>query len=292
MHHVTVDNLRACFEALDGTKALGVDGVTQARDGQNLEANLQALHQKLHRMSYRPQPVRRVESPKVDGTLRPLGISSLEAKMVQEMTRRLLDASYAPVFLDTSDGFRPGRSCHDALRQLNHEVMREPVNWMVAMELAQFFDTRPHTAMLAVLAERIADQKVLRRIARLLKAGVQTPGGIVHDELGSPQGAIVSPVIAKAVLDHVLEQWFVGVVRQHCHGYCNLLRYADAALAGFETENAARRVLRVLPLRLGKFGLRLNIQKTPLVAVGKRRAWQVLRGGGRMPTVDFLGLTH
>jgi RNA-directed DNA polymerase len=292
MHHFTVDNLRACFEALDGTKAPGVDEITKAMYGQNLEANLQALHQKLHQRSYRPQPMRRVEIPKADGTMRPLGISCIEDKIVQEMTRRLLDAIYEPVFLDISYGFRPGRGCHDALRQLNHEVMREPVNWVVDMDLAQFFDTMPHTEILAVLSEQIADQKFLRLIARMLKAGVQTPGGVVYDELGSPQGSIVSPVIANAFLDHVLDQWFVGVVRQHCHGYCNLLRYADDALAVFETEDDARRFLRVLPLRLGKFGLRLNTQKTHLVAFGKRLAWQVLGGGGRMPTVDFLGFTH
>jgi group II intron reverse transcriptase/maturase len=292
MHHVTGDNLRACFEALDGTKAPGVDGITKALYGQHLEANLRALHQKLHQRSYRPQPVRRVEIPKADGTMRPLGISCIEDKIVQEMTRRLLDAIYEPVFLDISYGFRPGRGCPDALRQLNHEVMREPVNWIVDMDLAQCFDTMPHPESLAVLSERIADQKVLRLIARMLKAGVQTPGGVVHDELGSPQGSIVSPVIANAFLDHVLDQWLVGVVRQHCHGYCNLLRYADDALAVVETEDDARRFLRVLPLRLGKFGLRLNTQKTHLVAFGKRLAWQVLGGGGRMPTVDFLGFTH
>jgi RNA-directed DNA polymerase len=292
MHHYTVDNLRACFEALDGTKAPGVDGITKAMYGQHLEANLQALHQKLHQRSYRPQPVRRVEIPKADGTMRPLGISCIEDKIVQEMTRRLLDAIYEPVFLDTSYGFRPGRSCHDALRQLNHEVMREPVNWMVDLDLAQFFDTMPHAEILAMLSERIADRAFLRLIARMLKAGVQTPGGVVQDELGSPQGSIVSPVIANAFLDQALDQWFVGVVRQYCHGYCNLLRYADDALAVFKTEDDARRFLRVLPLRLGKFGLRLNTQKTRLVAFGKRRAWQVLRGGGRMSTVDFLGFTH
>jgi group II intron reverse transcriptase/maturase len=292
MHHVTVDNVRACFEALDGTKAPGVDGITKAMSGQKLEANLQARHQTLHQRSYRPQPVRRVEIPKADGTMRPLGISCIEDQSVQEMTRRLLDAIDEPVFLDISYGFRPGRGCHDALRQLNHEVMREPVNWMVDMDLAQFFDTMPHTGILAGLSEQIADQKVLRLIARRLKAGVQTPDGVVHDELGSPQGSMVSPVIANAFLDHVLDQWCVGVVRHHCHGYCHLLRYADDALAVFETEDDARRLLRVLPLRRGKFGWRLNTQKTHLVAFGKRLAWQVLRGGGRMPTVDCLGFTH
>ena len=122
------------------------------------------------------------------------------------------------MFLDTSYGFRPGRSCHDALRQVNHEVMSAPVDWILDMDLARFFDTMPHREILAVLTERIADRTFLRLIARMLKAGVQTPGGVVADELGSPQGSIVSPVSANVFLDHVLDQWFVTVVRQHCRG--------------------------------------------------------------------------
>jgi RNA-directed DNA polymerase len=292
MHHFTVDNLRACFESLDAKKAVGVDGVTKAMYGQDLEANLQDLHRRLHQMAYRPKPVRRVEIPKEDGSTRPLGISCVEDKIVQEMVRRLLEAIYEPVFIDTSYGFRPGRSCHDALRQLNHEVMSAPVNWLLDMDLAKFFDTMPHTEILAVLSERIADQKLLRLIARMRKAGVQTPGGVVADELGSPQGSIVSPVIANAFLDHVLDQWFVTVMRQHCRGYCALIRYADDALVVFEREDDARRVWRVLPLRLGKFGLRLNTEKTRLLACGKRQAWRAFRDGTRLPTFDYLGFTH
>ncbi len=292
MHHFSVANLRACFESLDGKKAIGVDGVTKAMYGQNLEANLQDLHGRLHRMSYRPQPVRRVEIPKDDGSTRPLGISCLEDKIVQEMARRILETIYEPVFIETSYGFRPRRSCHDALRQLNHEVMSEPVNWVADMDMAKFFDTMPHSDILAVLSERIADQKFLRLIARMLKAGVQTPGGIVYDELGSPQGSIVSPVIANAFLDHVLDQWFMQTVRQHCRGYCNLIRYADDAVAVFEREDDAHRFMRVLPKRLGKFGLHLNLDKTHLIAFGKRQAWRMLNARERPATFDYLGFTH
>jgi len=292
MHHFTVENLRACFESLDGKKAIGVDGVTKAMYGQNLEGNLQALHQKLHQMSYRPKPVRRVEIPKDDSSTRPLGISCLEDKIVQEMARRILEAIYEPVFIDTSYGFRPGRSCHDALRQLNHEVMSEPVNWIADLDLAKFFDTMPHVDILAVLSERIADRKFLRLIARMLKAGVQTPGGVVYDELGSPQGSIVLPVIANAFLDHVLDQWFVHTVRQHCRGYCALIRYADDVLAVFEREDDAHRFMRVLPKRLGKFGLCLNVPKTRLIAFGKRQTWQMFKAGQRPATFDYLGFTH
>jgi RNA-directed DNA polymerase len=292
MHHFTVDNLRACFESLDWHKAVGVDGVTKSMYSHNLEANLQGLYQRLHQMSYRPQPVRRVEIPKDDGSTRPLGISCFEDKIVQEMARRILEAIYEPVFIDTSYGFRPGRSCHDALRQLNHEVMSEPVNWIADMDLAKFFDTMPHVEILAVLSERIADPKFLRLIARMLKAGVQTPGGMVYDELGSPQGSIVSPVIANAFLDYVLDQWFVTVVREHCRGYCALIRYADDAVALFEREDDAHRFMRVVPKRLGKFGLRLNLDKTHLLAFGKRQAWRLLKAGQRPATVDYLGFTH
>ena len=143
-----------------------------------------------------------------------------------------------------------------------------------------------------MLAKRIRDQKFLRLDARLLKAGIQTPGGVVYDELGSPQGSIVSPVIANAFLDTVLDQWFATVVKRHCRGYCELLRYADDTLAVFELAEDAQRFMRVLPLRLSKFGLRLNPTKTHLVACGKRQAWRALKAKQRMPTFDFLGFTH
>jgi group II intron reverse transcriptase/maturase len=292
MHHYSVDNLQACFESLDGNKALGVDGVTKAGYGQNLEENLRELHQKLLAMSYRPQAVRRVEIPKEDGTCRPLGISCLEDKIVQAMTRQILEAIYEPVFIETSYGFRPKRSCHDALRQLNSEVMTKPANWIADIDLAQFFDTMPHQEILAVMQERIKDRKFLHLMARMLKAGVQTPGGVVVDELGSPQGSIVSPVIANVFLDHVLDQWFTQVVVQHCRGYCAILRYADDCIAIFEFEDDAQRFMRVLPKRLEKFGLRLNQDKTQLLGFGKRQAWQAFKDGERLPAFDFLGLTH
>lgn len=292
MHHYTVENLRACFEVLDGKKAPGVDGVSKAEYGQNLEDNLRELHRKLHQMSYRPQDLRRVEIPKEDGSLRPLGISCLEDKIIQEMTRQILEAIYEPVFSETSYGFRPKRSCHDALRQLNSEVMTKPVNWIADLDLAQFFDTMPHQKILAVMQARIKDRKFLHLMARMLKAGVQTPGAMVQDQLGSPQGSIVSPVIANVFLDHVLDQWFTQVVTRHCRGYCAILRYADDSIAVFEFEDDAQRFMRVLPKRLEKYGLRLNREKTQLLGFGKRQAWQSFKQGKRLPTLDFLGLTH
>jgi retron-type reverse transcriptase len=166
MHHFTVDTLRVCFEALDGTKAPGVDGMTKAMYGEHLEDNLQRLYQQLRQMAYRPQPVRRVDIPKEDCTTRPLEISCTEDKIVQELTRRILEAIYEPGFCETSYGFRPGRSCHDALRRLNRELMSAPVNWIADLDLAQFFDTMPHTDILAVLAERITLVRLKRKTSK------------------------------------------------------------------------------------------------------------------------------
>ncbi|MEL6882093.1 MAG: group II intron reverse transcriptase/maturase [Cyanobacteria bacterium J06607_10] len=292
MHHFSVDNLRACFKSLDGSKAVGVDRVTKADYEENLEANLQLLHRKLHQLSYRPQPVRQVEIPKADGGTRPLGIGCTEDKIVQEMTRRILEAIYEPVFIETSYGFRPKRSCHDALRQLNTEVMRQPVNWIADIDLAKFFDTMPHQEILKVLELRIKDRRFLRLISRMLKAGIQTPGGVLYDELGSPQGSISSPVIANIFLDHVLDKWFTEVVSDHCQGYCAIIRYADDAILLFEREDDAHRFMRVLPRRLEKYGLRLNVNKTRLLPCGKRHARHCFQSGQRPPTFDFLGLTH
>jgi hypothetical protein len=150
----------------------------------------------------------------------------------------------------------------------------------------------PHREILAVLSKRITDKKFLRLVARLLKAGIQTPSGVAYDELGSPQGSIVSPVIANAFLDTVLDQWSAMVVKRHCRGYCEFIRYADDTLAVFEYEEDAHRFMRALPQRLGKFGLRLNPAKTRLLAFGKRQAWRALKSGQRLPTFDFLGFTH
>jgi group II intron reverse transcriptase/maturase len=292
MHHFTVENLWACVEALDGTKAPGIDEVTKEGYGQHLDDHRQALHRHLRQMAYRPQPVRRVEIPKEDGPTRPLGISGTEDTSVQELTRRILEAIYEPGCYETSYGFRPGRSCHEALRRLNREVMSAPVNWIADLDLAQLFDTMPHTDILAVLAERIKDRRFLRLIARMLKAGGQTPGGVVQDELGSPQGSMVSPVIANVFLDKVLDQWVATTVKAHCRGYVELIRDADDTLLVFERADDAQRVMRVLPLRLAKFGVRLNAQKTRLVPFGKRAAWRALKAGLHPPTLDFLGFTH
>jgi hypothetical protein len=169
--------------------------------------------------------------------------------------------------------------------------MRPPVNGLVDLDRAQFCDTMPQPESLAVLAQRLTARPFLRLIARRLKAGVQTPGGVVHDAVGSPQGSIVSPVSAHVCLETVLDQWFATVVTRHCRGYCAILRYADDAMARFEREDDAHRCRRVLPLRLGTFGLRLHTRQTHLLAFGTQGAWQALQTGPHPPTGDSLGFT-
>jgi RNA-directed DNA polymerase len=170
--------------------------------------------------------------------------------------------------------------------------MQQPVNWIVDLALAQFFDTLPPQEILAVLGQRSTDAKLLRLIARRLKAGGHTPGGVGQEELGSPQGASVSPVLAHVFLDTVLDQWFATVVTRHCRGYGAILRYADETMALCERADDAHRLLRVLPWRRGKCGVRLHTHTTPLLAFGKQGVWQRLRTGHRLPTVAFLGVTH
>ena len=190
MHHFSEDNLKECFESLDGKKALGIDRISKEEYGQNLEENLRTLVNSLKTMSYKPKPVRRVEILKEDGTTRPLGISCFEDKIIQEMTRRILEAIYEPVFIETSYGFRPGRNCHDALRKLDSELMSKPVNWIVDMDISRFFDTMPHDEILTLLSERISDSKFLRIVSRQLKSGINYPSGVEYSELGTQQGSL------------------------------------------------------------------------------------------------------
>ena len=206
MHHFTKENLRECLRALKKNSAVGVDGISKSEYEESEEANLERLTKSIREMSYRPKPVRRVEILKEDGSKRPLGISCTEDKIIQDMTRKILESIYEPNFSESSYGFRPNRSCHDALRKVEHEIMEKRVNWMVDMDISKFFDSMPHRQILGLIKSRISDRKFIRLISRLLKVGVHTPSGVIYDELGSPQGSIVSPVIANIYLDRVLDK--------------------------------------------------------------------------------------
>lgn len=229
MHHFTVESLAACFHELDGKKAVGMDGVTKQAYGENLEENLRDLVERMKRMAYRPQPVREVRIPKEGkpGATRPLAISVLEDKIVQKMMQKVLESVYEPLFLDCSFGFRPGRSCHDAIRAVYTHLDRHDVETVMDVDLANFFGTIDHHRLLALLAEKIGDQRLLRYFARMFKAGVLTDGELCISEEGVPQGSICSPVLANVFAHEVIDTWVEETVKAHCAGRVALYRYAD-----------------------------------------------------------------
>ena len=229
MHLFNEDSLAACFHALDGKKAVGVDGVRKADYGAELEDNLRQLVERMKRMGYRPGPVRRVLIPKdgSPGATRPLGISNVEDKLVQAMMHRVLEAIYEPLFRACSYGFRPGRGAHDAVRALHQHLYRNEVQSVIDVDLAGFFDSIDHSLLVEMVSEKVADKRLIRYLSRLLKAGVLMDGELKASEEGTPQGSMCSPVLANIFAHGVIDVWFEDTVKRHCVGRVELFRYAD-----------------------------------------------------------------
>jgi RNA-directed DNA polymerase len=288
MHHFNETSLKECFRQLDGTKAVGVDGVTKAVYARDLEDNLTDLVARMKRMAYRPGPVRQVLIPKA-GTphaTRPLGLSNLEDKVVQLMMHRVLESIYEPLFLDCSYGFRPGRGCHEALRALHQHLYRKEVETIIDLDIANYFGTIDHGLLEAMLREKIQDERFMRYTKRMFKAGVLTAGELTVSEEGVPQGSCCSPLLANIFAHHVLDTWFEEVVKPHCRGQVALYRYADDAVICCQYARDAERILRALRQRLAKYRLRLHEEKTQLVSFSKQAGRQ-----GELPgTFEFLGL--
>ena len=293
LHHVTIDRLRSAFEALQRGAAAGIDGVTWKQYQQDLEANLQDLHARLHRGAYRAKPSRRVFIPKADGRQRPLGIASMEDKIVQRAVVEVLNAIYEEDFLGFSYGFRPRRSQHQALDALAVALRGKRVNWVLDADIRGFFDAIDHEWLERFVGHRIADPRVQRLIAKWLRAGVLEEGKKVVSEKGSPQGATVSPLLANIYLHYSFDLWAEQWRRRHARGDMIIVRYADDLVLGFEHEADARRFWEELRQRLAQFGLELHPDKTRLIEFGRfvdrdRRR----RGQGKPETFDFLGFTH
>ena len=235
-HHVyDGDNLRACFEALPGDRAVGIDGVTKERYGENLEPNLQDLSARLREMSYCPQPKRRSDIPKPGSEKgRPLGISCFEDKRVELAVKRVLEPIYEVQFEDSSYGYRPGRSQHQCLDELGRTIQGKGVNHVVEADIRNFFGTVGHEWMLRFLRHRIGDARVIRLIARMLKGGILEQGLVKASEEGTPQGSILSPLLSNIYLHDVLDLWFSRVVRPRCRGEAEHFRFADDFVACFQ----------------------------------------------------------
>jgi group II intron reverse transcriptase/maturase len=285
--------LNASFERQAGSKAPGIDGMRKADYAVGLPERLADLSARLRRLGYRPKPVRRVYIPKANAGRRALGVPSFEDRLVQDRLGGILQAIWEPEFRDCSYGFRPQRSAHQALKRLAEVITLERTQWIVEADIKGFFDHVSHYHLQRFLAHRISDPRLLRIIERFLKAGVMEDGVMSASDQGTPQGGLVSPVLANIYLHYTLDLWFEKRYAKSCRGKAHLVRFADDFVACFQWEDDAKRFLSELKDRLAAFELEAEPTKTRILRFGDLAQAQCKREGLRRPeTFNFLGLTH
>ncbi|HZC03486.1 MAG TPA: group II intron reverse transcriptase/maturase [Gammaproteobacteria bacterium] len=289
-HLIDVDFLREAYRRTSKSSAAGIDGVTAKLYAEHLDDNLHDLHDRLRRGRYQAAPVVRVWIEKEDGGQRPIGKPAFEEKIVQRAVAMLLEAIYEQDFSDSSYGFRPGRSPHQALHALRTHCMEEGIGWIVDADVSGYFDSIDRTRLREVLRRRVNDGRIMRLIGKWLRAGVMEEGVLHHPETGVVQGGVISPVLANIFLHHVLDEWFEREVQPRLKGRSFLTRFADDWIMGCELETDAQRLMAVLPKRFGRFGLSLHPEKTVLIRFRKPTTRK--GSGDGNGTFDFLGLTH
>ena len=289
MHLFNEESLLECFHGIDGNKAVGIDGMTKSQYAENLDGNIRILLANMKKMAYHPGPVREALIPKEGkpGATRPLGISNFEDKIVQKMMQRTLESIYEPLFLDCSYGFRPGRGCHDAIKDLQNYLFEHQTQTVIDIDLKNYFGTINHELMENILREKIKDPKLMRYIIRMFKAGVLGKDDLKVSDEGVPQGSICSPILSNIFAHYVLDLWIQNEIKPRCKGRVQLFRYADDAVICCQHEEDAIRLREVLPKRLERFHLQLNEEKTKMVNFDKERAAKGIVQG----TFDFLGFT-
>lgn len=288
-HLLDEEALGRAFRRIRKDAAVGVDGITKEQYGQDLEGNLKGLHERLRTMRYRHQPIQRVHIPKGNGKTRPIGISSVEDKIVQGALREALEAVYEQDFLECSYGFRPGRSAHDALRAVNRMVFREGIAVVLEADIQAFFDSIDRKKLLELLQIRVADGPLLRLLGKCLHVGVLDGEEFSEPDEGTAQGSIISPMFGNVCLHYALDIWFERDIKPRLKGHARLIRYADDFVMGFARQDDAERVLEVLHKRMAKYGLTLHPDKTRLIPFARPQVGQS-RGTGP-GTFDFLGFT-
>lgn len=295
-HHVDPGLLREAYRLTRKDGAVGVDGQTAKEYAGNLEGNLHSLLDRFKSGGYHAPPVRRVHIPKGSGRqTRPIGMPTFEDKVLQRAVSMVLEAIYEQDFLPCSYGFRPGRSAHQALQDLWEGVMKMGGGWVLELDIQKFFDTLDHQHLRGFLHQRVRDGVVRRTVDKWLKAGVLEEGVMTHPETGTPQGGVISPLLANIYLHEVLDRWFTHAVVPCLRGHAFLVRYADDAVLVFAQEQDARRVLKVLPKRFARFGLSLHPEKTRLVRFyrpPRSRERRMPERAGGPGTFDLLGFTH
>ena len=289
IHHFNEESLRACFQELDGKKAIGIDGIDKAKYGENLDENLRNLVDRMKRMAYIPGPVCQVQIPKdgKPGATRPLGISNFEDKIVQKMMQKVLESIYEPLFHENSYGFRPGRSCHDAIKALHAHLSTHDVATVIDVDLANYFGSIPHQEAISIIQKKISDPRLIRYLMRMFKSGILTEGDLSVSEEGVVQGSICSPVIANIFSNEVIVKWMEETVKVHCSGEVKMFLYADDMVICCQYQRDAQRIKTALGRRLEKYGLKMNEDKTKLVRFSRRQK----RAGIAQETFDFLGFT-
>jgi group II intron reverse transcriptase/maturase len=294
VHLLNEETLKQCHFELPNNKATGVNQTTKEEYGENLEENISNLVLRMKKNGYKPAPVRRTYIGK-PGTnkKRPLGIPEHEDKMVQRGIAKILNAIYEQDFLDSSFGFRPNRNCHDALKILNRYIEKRYINFIVDADIKGFFDNVDHKWMMEFLNHRISDPNLLRLIARFLKGGYMEQGKIYNTDFGTPQGGVISPILANVYLHYVLDLWFEKTVRKQCKGQAYIVRYADDFVCCFQYEEDAHNFYKALIMRLGMFNLEIAEDKTKIIPFGRFAEENCKRkGNGKPSTFDFLGFTH
>jgi RNA-directed DNA polymerase len=293
-HYVTdQDHLRACYADLSEDSAPGIDGVGKEEYGANLESNLKELSERLGRMGYRPQPVKRVYIPK-PGTnkQRPLGMLCFEDKLVEVALGRVLEQIYEADFAESSFGYRPGRTQHQALDQLGRTIQQQKVSYVVEADIKGFFDHVNQEWLIKFLGHRIGDERILRLIVRMLRSGVLEDGLVRASDEGVPQGANLSPLLSNVYLHYTLDLWFERRFKRGCRGEAYYFRFADDFLACFQYREDAEAFRKELEERLAQFHLELEPSKTRLLEFGRFAAESARRRGQKLETFDFLGFTH
>ncbi len=291
-HHMDIEWMREAYRRTRKDGAVGVDGQTAVAYEENLEDNLRSLLDRAKSGRYKAPPVRRVYIPKGDGRKRPIGIPTLEDKVLQRAVAMVLGAVCEEDFLDCSYGFRPGRSAHDALHALREQMMAMHGGWILETDIESFFDSVDKAVLREILTRRVRDGVLVRLIGKWMNAGVMEDGRVYRPETGTPQGGVISPLLANIVLHEVVDTWFEEQVKPRLRGRAHLVRFADDLVIVFAREDDARRVMDVLPKRMGKYGLRLHPEKTRLVRFERPPYRASPTREERPETFDFLGFTH